>query len=284
MEKQSWHTAHPKTMSGFASEDDPAMAKHDPELAAWQRAFRCLIHPYLPMLETLIEMEGRLAGAAGYLENLEAHDQKQASRGVAVAGMAVEYADKLLDHFGLWDGAGPVPKPVNLGQARSMVNNLLDFVREQIVLGRMAMKSDEDEGEYADQTPAVPAQGSPLSGEQQLGAVSGPEEGTAVVTSQPAVTGQKPIIHEGTFEVEWRKVKCFLGNTMEFKVFVHLARRPGFYYSHDNLQADIWGDDRLVSKGTIQKTISNLKKKIAAKFSDLEIDGTQRGCYALKLR
>jgi hypothetical protein len=40
---------------------------------------------------------------------------------------------------------------------------------------------------------------------------------------------ERPTADEGTFEVRWGGKRCFLGNTMAFKLFAHLCRRPGHY-------------------------------------------------------
>lgn len=240
----------------------------DPELAQWQQAFDAIIHPGLTkVLDTLIEMESRLAPAVAYLDSLDANDTEQAARGIAVAGFALDYADQHLDHFGLWDGP-PAPKPPSFSHAKTALNNVLTFVRGWIVFYRqeLAAQHDNDEDEGTDAATVAATTSEPGQGSK-------------------SPTQEKPTADEGTFEAVWKGTQCFLGNTMEFKVFAHLCRRPGFYFTVKNLLDDVWGDDRVVSDGTVQKTISNLRKKLkAAGMDGLEIDGSQQGTYALKIR
>jgi DNA-binding response OmpR family regulator len=53
-------------------------------------------------------------------------------------------------------------------------------------------------------------------------------------------------------------------------------------YSVKDLLDDVWGHDRVVSPGTVQRTISHLRKKLhKAGMRGLKVDGSQRGHYAL---
>jgi len=236
----------------------------NPDLALWQQAFDSIVHPGMThMLDALIEMENCLAPAVTYLEGLDADDKEQAALGIAVVGFALDYADRHLDHFGLWDGP-PAPKPATLTQAKTAVSNVLTFVRGWIVFYRQelaAQHNDEDDDD------------------------SNVEEAPAPATPQAsAPPPAKPTIKEGTFEIAWKDKTCLLGNGMEFKVFEFLLRRPGFYYSTANLQEAVWGHDSMVEKNTIQRTVSNLRKKLTeAGMIALTIDGSQRDHYALKI-
>jgi hypothetical protein len=250
------------------------MAKEtDPELAAWRRAFQCIIHPYLPMLSTLIEMEDRLAAASGYLHTLEDGDTNQVERALAVATMAIEYTGPLLDHFGIWDSP-PVPRPSNLTQARMMVDNVLRGVREQIILGQMALAPTNEEDE----------QGAGQS------ALSGAVDHAANAEGCPAekrLPSEEPelaplVVDRGTFSVRWGEKSCLLGNTKEFSLIERLNRRPGEYLSIPALIRDVW-DGYEAEKNTVQKTVSNLRKKLkSAGIGDVTILA-ERDHYALKL-
>ena len=194
----------------------PSTDTPDPELVQWQQAFDAIVHPGMTKeLDTLIEVESRLAPAVSYLDTLDANDMGQAGRGIAVAGFALVYADQHLDHFGLWDGP-PAPKPADLARAKTALNNVLTFVRGWIVFYRqeLAAQHEDDEQEGTDaEEPPPPA--------------------TPQASSPPPA---KPTIKEGTFEVVWKDKTCPLGNGMEFKVFEFLLRRPGFYYATATLQ------------------------------------------------
>lgn len=134
-----------------------------------------------------------------------------------------------------------------------------------------AVTENPGDGAFAPSLPALPSKTVPATTPVPL-------------PSTLPLTQEKPIVDEGTFTVTWKGKKCFLGKTMEFKVFAHLCRRPGFYYPLNNLLDDVWGPDRAVEKGTVQKTISNLRKKLGAGgMADMKIDGSQQGTYALKI-
>jgi hypothetical protein len=239
--------------------------KTDPTLAAWRECLSCVIHPFLPMTATLHEMEDRLVAVSGFLESLGPGDKGQ---GVAVATMAVEYADKLLDHFGLWDGPPKVPAPTNLTQARMMVDNVLFFVREQIMLGQMARAVDENE--------SVPGTGDP-----EAYAGNGDPEGEEADSDAAPGSGGL-VVDRGTFSVRWHGKTCSLGHTKEFLFIEYLSRKTGRFFSVADLVDAVWeGDD--TEPNTIQKTVSNLRKKLRqAEMGDLTIQA-ERGHYRLKL-
>lgn len=94
----------------------------------------------------------------------------------------------------------------------------------------------------------------------------------------------KPVVDHETFSVKYMGVECELRNTKEFALFERLNRRPGQYFSLDVLIQDVW-DDELTQKNTVQRTFSNLRRKLReAGMQGIELDGkTNRGHYALKL-
>jgi 7-cyano-7-deazaguanine synthase in queuosine biosynthesis len=76
---------------------------------------------------------------------------------------------------------------------------------------------------------------------------------------------------------------CFLGNTNEFRLLDRLNRRPGRYVSNDHLREDVWGDIE-TEKNTIQRTVSNLRRKLRGSgLTSVVIDGQQRGHYRLEI-
>jgi hypothetical protein len=83
------------------------------------------------------------------------------------------------------------------------------------------------------------------------------------------------------FEARLGRRRCELGNTMEFRLLAWLAGRPGAYVSVEDLAEHVWGDDR-TEKNTIQRTVSNLRRRLrAAGIDGLDIDGRQPGHYRL---
>jgi len=237
------------------------MQKGDPEIAKWRTAFACIIHEHLPVLSTLMEMVDGLEAALGYLETVDATDKKQVAMALAVAGMASEYAGKLLDHFDLVDGP-EFSKPDNLARARLVVGNLLKFVRDQIKLRQLAAWDGNDE---------------------QRGAALAEDEPTVRTDDAAAIPDLSvPRVDRGTFTVYWGDKHCMLGNTKEFAVFELLHQHSGRYVHIQTLIDEVW-EGEITEKATIQKTVSNLRGKLkTAGMGDLKIDGAQKDHYALK--
>ena len=105
--------------------------------AAWRRHFSPLLHPHVPLLQSLAEAADKLDAARGFLEPLSPDTEAEREQGMVVASLAIDYALKLLEHHALIDGPDP-PLPVNLAQAKQAVANLLAVVREYVELGRVA--------------------------------------------------------------------------------------------------------------------------------------------------
>jgi DNA-binding response OmpR family regulator len=87
-----------------------------------------------------------------------------------------------------------------------------------------------------------------------------------------------------TFEARFGDIPpCFLGNTIEFHLLARLNHRPGRYVSINTLRDDVWHEDD-TAKNTIQRTISNLRRKLGdAGISEVVIDGSQKDHYRLVL-
>jgi hypothetical protein len=217
--------------------------------AAWRRHFSLMLHPHIPILQSLIEAADKLDAARGFLEPLSPDSEAEREQGLVVASLAIEYALKLLDHHGLIDGPEP-PMPVNLAQARQAVGNLLAFVQENVELGRMA------------------------EGQTIIEAEPGEDEApTAGVT--PDRDESRLAVDEATFSVRYRGKECLLGNTKEFRLMERLARSRGTYLRIFDLIDDVWADSE-PEKGTVQKTISNLRKKLAdAGLGPEKVSGTE---------
>jgi hypothetical protein len=83
------------------------------------------------------------------------------------------------------------------------------------------------------------------------------------------------------FEVRFASRTCFLGNTKEYRLLQRLLRRPGVFVSVNSLLDDVWRDSP-VEKNTIQRTVSNLRRKLReGRMEAITIDGRQAGCYRL---
>lgn len=93
-----------------------------------------------------------------------------------------------------------------------------------------------------------------------------------------------PIIDRTTFTVHWGGKSCFLGNTLPFKLFERLARRPNQLVPCDQLLDDVWQCCR--SRDAMRSVVKVLRQKLSqAGMEDLAvaIDGTTARHYGLML-
>lgn len=77
---------------------------------------------------------------------------------------------------------------------------------------------------------------------------------------------------------------CFLGNTLPFRFFVRLARRPNSYVTYEDLLSDVWDGAR--TDEAIRSVVKTLRSKLRqARMGVLAdaIDGSVPGHYGLKL-
>lgn len=77
---------------------------------------------------------------------------------------------------------------------------------------------------------------------------------------------------------------CFLGNTLPFRFFVRLARRPNTYVTYEDLLSDVW--DGVRTDEAIRSVVKTLRSKLReAHMGTLAaaIDGSVPGHYGLKL-
>jgi DNA-binding response OmpR family regulator len=120
---------------------------------------------------------------------------------------------------------------------------------------------------------------------EQPASIDAAKVSDAAASEQPASIGAaKLVLDKETFTASYKGKQCFLGNTKDYALLERLNRRTGVYLDIEyNLIQDVWrGEDP--EKGTVQKTVSNLRKKLKeAGFEGVVIDGTQKNCYALKL-
>jgi hypothetical protein len=101
---------------------------------------------------------------------------------------------------------------------------------------------------------------------------------------QPPTVRASALVDPALLSVTFRGRSCFLGNSLPFRFFARLARRPNVYISHDELLSDVWLGPR--SGSAIRSVVKTLRTKLRrAGMGDLAdaIDGTVPGHYAIKL-
>lgn len=77
---------------------------------------------------------------------------------------------------------------------------------------------------------------------------------------------------------------CFLGNTLPFRFFVRLARRPNTYVSYEDLLSDVWDGAR--TDEAIRSVVKSLRSKLRQSRMGVlaeAIDGSVPGHYGLRL-
>ena len=94
-----------------------------------------------------------------------------------------------------------------------------------------------------------------------------------------------PCVDRTAFSITWSTRTCYLGNTLPFKLFERLARRPNQFFSYSQLFQDVWdGEER--SNEAVRSVVKVLKKKLADAGMDglaAAINGTNPGYYGLTL-
>lgn len=94
----------------------------------------------------------------------------------------------------------------------------------------------------------------------------------------------RPIADRTTLSVVFQGKTCFLGNTLLFRFFETISRRPNRYFSHAELLDEVWGGPR--SDATIRNVAKRLRDKLkSAGLTELAevIDGSTTGYYVLLL-
>lgn len=101
---------------------------------------------------------------------------------------------------------------------------------------------------------------------------------------QIADSSSSRLIDQPMLSVVYRGKRCFLGNTLPFRLIERLASQPNRYFSNDQLLEEVWHD--LVSKEAIRSVVKVLRAKLRQAGMNAiaaVIDGTVRGHYALML-
>jgi DNA-binding response OmpR family regulator len=97
-------------------------------------------------------------------------------------------------------------------------------------------------------------------------------------------SGGRPIVDRTTFTVRWSDKICYLGNTLPFKLFERLARRPNQLVHCDQLLDEVWQCCR--SREAMRSVVKVLRQKLCqAGMKDLAkaIDGKTARHYGLML-
>lgn len=93
-----------------------------------------------------------------------------------------------------------------------------------------------------------------------------------------------PTVDDEHLKACFQDKECFLGNTMELKLFGRLARRPGTYVSIETLFQDVW-EGHIRTKNAVHKCASILRRKLRDAGMDglLKIEGKQRDRLAMHI-
>lgn len=94
-----------------------------------------------------------------------------------------------------------------------------------------------------------------------------------------------PVVDEELLVIRYQNRTCFLGNTLPFRFFAHLARRPNTYVTYEELLEDVWDGVRSDSAiRTVVKRLRVLLRRAGLEELAEAIDGSEPGRYALRLR
>jgi len=93
--------------------------------------------------------------------------------------------------------------------------------------------------------------------------VSGPVASASGVPESSEVQTEMNglVVDQEQFTVSYKGQECFLGNTIQFRLFERIARKPGKWFSFNELKDDVWSDD-LMGDATVGRTIRLLRAKL----------------------
>lgn len=98
-------------------------------------------------------------------------------------------------------------------------------------------------------------------------------------------TTSNPIVDSGSLEAVYEGKRCFLGNTVLYRLIECLSRKPNKYYTYDELLQGVWGGG-VRSDSTIRTAIKRLRTALRqADMGELAkaIDGSSPGRYSLRV-
>ncbi|WP_437226581.1 helix-turn-helix domain-containing protein [Planctomicrobium sp. SH661] len=99
----------------------------------------------------------------------------------------------------------------------------------------------------------------------------------------PPSSAFRPVADRSTLSVVFQGKSCFLGNTLLFRFFEALSRRPNRYFAHSELLDEVWGGQR--SESSIRNVAKRLRDRLVltgmAEVANA-IDGSTAGYYILR--
>jgi hypothetical protein len=242
-------------------------------LAVWRHnldARPILADPHVPPASTLAGMADRLTAVSKMLATLSDDRPEERDFGVAVAGMAADFACKVLDHLGFGCDDDPLSAFLNLKMAEAALTNLRAAVNGHLEDWRRGFRDQAQSETTAEMAigPERPA--------------AAPEGAARQQTEPAAASGL--IIAPDTFTVTYKGKPGFFGNSVAFRLLARLAESPGIYVALNILKWDVWHDED-ISDGRVQRQISNIRTLLRhAEIEGVEIDGEQPQRYRLILR
>lgn len=103
-------------------------------------------------------------------------------------------------------------------------------------------------------------------------------------TPQSLTGTDGPVVDEELLEIRYRGRRCFLGNTLPFRFFARLHRRPNRYVTYEELLEAVWDGVRSDSAiRTVAKRLRELLRQAGMRELADAIDGSVPGRYALRL-
>ena len=93
-----------------------------------------------------------------------------------------------------------------------------------------------------------------------------------------------PVVDSGSLEVVYHGKRCFLGNTILYRLIERLSRKPNKYFTYDELLQCVWGGIR--SDSTVRTAVKRLRATLRqAGMGELadSIDGSSPGRYSLRV-
>lgn len=99
----------------------------------------------------------------------------------------------------------------------------------------------------------------------------------------PPSSAFRPVADRSTLSVVFQGKSCFLGNTLLFRFFETIARRPNRYFAHSELLNEVWGGQR--SESSIRNVAKRLRDRLVLTGMTevaCAIDGSTPGYYVLR--
>jgi DNA-binding response OmpR family regulator len=219
--------------------------------------------PHVPPASTLMGVADRLKAVANVLVTLDNDDAEERHFGIEIAGMAVSFTSKVLDHLGL--GTDDLTTSfLNIKMASLAINNLLAAANGHLEEWKRA---------------------APIQPETTVEMVIGqdqPAEPAEADADQQTESGLN--VDLDTFTVTYKGKDCFFGNVLAFWLLERLNWSPGHYIHLDTLKSDVWHDEDTRDKA-VQRQISTIRSLLRkAEIDGIVIDGRVKSHYRLTLR